>query len=105
MFRNEKLVVPGKLHISLAVLVALCSFLANHFSPVIGYILALMALIMITLQFWFSFRIWPTFGHQANPYLFGLFWGLIVGLVIPFLVSVMLNDGAQGIWDLISKPI
>jgi len=105
MFRNEKLVVPGKLHVSLTAVVALCSFATNHYSPAIGYILALMALIMIALQFWFSFCIWPTIGHRANPYLFGLYWGLIAGLVISFLLSVMFNEGVQGIWDLVSKPI
>ena len=105
MFRSEKLIVPGKLHLSLAAVVALGSFTANHYSPAIGYFLALMAFIMIALQFWSSFRIWPTIGHRANPYLFGLYWGFIAGLVIPFLLSVMFNEGAQGIWDLISKPL
>lgn len=102
MFRSEKLVVPGKLHIALTAIVAIFSFGANHYSPAAGLILALVAMVMIALQFWFSFRIWPTYGHSANPYFFGLYWGLMSGLVVPFLLSIIFNEGIQGIWDLLN---
>jgi len=100
MFRNEKLVVPSRLHISLTTAVAICSFGANYFFQAYGLILAIIAMVMIASQFWFSFCIWPTFGHRGSPFLFGLYWGLMIGLVVPFLLSVMFNEGMQGVLDL-----
>lgn len=51
MFRNEKLVLPSILHFALAATVALCAFVMNLYSPAIGYVLALVTLLMIALQF------------------------------------------------------
>ncbi|CAH0991740.1 hypothetical protein SIN8267_01854 [Sinobacterium norvegicum] len=102
MFRNEKMVVPGGLHIALTIIVAVLSFAANNYSPAAGYVLGLVALVLIGSQFWFSFRIWPTYGHSANPCIFGLYWGLMSGLILPFIFSILINEGMQGIWDLLN---
>jgi hypothetical protein len=103
MFRNEKLVWPSGLHFALAATVALCAFGMNRYSPVIGYILAIVTMLLILLQFWFSFRVWPTLGHSANPYFFGLYWGLMFGLIVPIIMETIIEGGMTGILDLLNN--
>ena len=38
MFRNEKMMVPGKLHIAFTIVVAVISFTANHHSAAAGFV-------------------------------------------------------------------
>ena len=102
VFRKEKIIVPGRLHVVLAIIVAFTSFAANHYSPAAGIVLALVAVTLIGLQFWFAFRIWPTYGYGVNPCIFGLYWGLVSGLILPFILSVAINEGVQGVWELLN---
>ena len=101
MFRSEKLIAPSRLDIALTIVVAAFSLIANHYSPAAGYVLAIATLLLILLQLFFSLSIWPTRGKEANPYLFGLYWGLMAGLVIPFLLQELFTGGLKGIWDLL----
>lgn len=103
MFRNEKLILPSTLHVTLAATVALCAFFMNLYSPAIGYVLALVTLILIALQVWFSLRVWPTVGHSANPYFFALYWGLMSGLVIPFIIEIFIDEGITGVLDMLGE--
>ena len=102
MFRNEKLMAPSRFHVFVTIAVAVISCTTNYFSNVAGYALALLTIALIGLQAWFSFRIWPTYGNAANPYVFGLYWGLIVGLILPFIFIIVANEGISGIWMLLS---
>lgn len=102
MFRNEKMAVPSRLHIAFAIIVAVLSFAANHYSLAAGYVLALVVIVLIGLQCWFSFRVWPTYGYNVNPYVFGVYWGLMSGLVLPYILSILINEGILGILDLLN---
>ncbi|WP_267174741.1 hypothetical protein [Marinicella marina] len=77
----------------MTVLVAVAAFWGAHFSPYIGYALALVILLMIGF---YSHAAWPSSEKTENPYLFSLFWGLIIGLLLPFLVKVFINEGIDG---------
>ncbi len=101
MFRNEKLVKPTNWQITAAAVVGIASYTGNYFSPAIGLVLALFTMVLIGAQWWFDFRVWPTFKYKVHPLVFGLYWGLIVGLVIPMLIRVSLEDGLGGIWELL----
>ena len=69
------LIVPGQ-H---SILLVDDSIPSAH-NPVRGYTLAILMLIMIGAQAFFSLTMWPTLKQQENPIVFVLFWGLMLGL-------------------------
>jgi len=100
MFRDEKLILPTIKDLAPTLFVALGAFVANNYSPLLGYLLALLTIILIASQFLFSIRIWPTVAHNVNPWFFMFYWGLIMGLVIPFLVLLVATEGINSLWTL-----
>lgn len=77
--------------------------LGAHASPVVGYALAVALLLMLAAYCFLDFKIWPTYGRGVSISVFASFWGLIVGLVIPFLITLLMEDGIAGIWALLTR--
>lgn len=98
MFRNNTLKKPKKKSIFLTFVVTFAVYFGAQFSPYIGYLLALLTMLLIGFA---SDSIWPTFKKTENSLVFSLFWGLIIGLVIPYLMKKISHEGFGSIIDLV----
>lgn len=98
MFRNDALEKPKKLSLFCALIVAIAVYFSSQWSPYIGYFLALLTMILIGFA---SHSVWPTRKRPENPFVFSLFWGLIIGLVIPYLITKIMTEGFESIIDLV----
>ena len=91
MFQGDQLVKPQKQSIIAAAVIALLAFVIQHYSAWGGYLLAMTFLLnMIVASLFFSF--WPTRKKKENMIVFGLFWGLLVGLLLPFGILELISN-------------
>ena len=97
MFSHKKLQRPKAKSIALTFIVAVASFYSQQISAFVGYLLCLVILIMMIIVSFFDLRWWPNKKSPENPIIFSLLWGLIIGLLIPFLISRFMEDGLDGV--------
>ncbi len=97
MFSHEKLQIPKTRSIALTLIVAAGSFYTQQVSALVGYFLCLVILIMILIVSLFDLPWWPNKKTPENPIVFSILWGLIIGLLIPFLISRFMEDGLDGV--------
>ena len=97
MFSHEKLQRPKTRSIALTLIVAAGSFYAQQNSALVGYFLCLVILIMILIVSLFDLPWWPNEKTPENPIIFSILWGLIIGLLTPFLISRFMEDGLDGV--------
>jgi RsiW-degrading membrane proteinase PrsW (M82 family) len=97
MFSHEKLQRPKAKSIALTFIVAVASFYSQQISAFVGYLLCLVILVMMIIVSFFDLRWWPNKKSPENPIIFSLLWGLIIGLLIPFLISRFMEDGLDGV--------
>lgn len=71
-------------------------------SAVIGYVLALSALVMIIVAMHME-SIWPTQSRKENSLVFSLFWGLMIGAIVPFVVTTFLEGGASAVFEMLTS--
>ena len=98
MFRNDTLIKPKNKSFFFAFVIALAAYFGAQESPLIGYFLALLTMLLIGFA---SDSIWPTIKKTENPIVFALFWGLVFGLFIPYLIKKISNEGFLSIIDLV----
>ena len=98
MFRDDALKRPQTISIVLTPVVAVGAYFGAAYSPMIGYTLAILTMLLIGFA---SRSVWPTRKQSENPIVFALFWGLILGLVVPMLLSILMTEGIAGIWDMV----
>ena len=101
MFRDQKLVKPQTSSIVGALLLAPLLYLGGHSSPYIGYLLAVGTLIIITVAVLMT-SVWPTRAKPENRVVFALFWGAILGLILPLLVMKFLEGGFAALYELLT---
>lgn len=104
MLDGDTLVWPKRISILLSVIFSLVFFFLSQISPIFGYLLALLTLIMMIIASLVS-SYWPTENKKENLFVFSVLWGLILGVVVPFLIGKFLDDGFQGIFDMIMRPV
>ena len=77
-------------------------FLGSQASPVVGYLVALLALVMIVVAMYMG-SIWPTRANKENPLVFSLFWGLMIGAIAPFLIATYLQGGVAALYEIFTS--
>lgn len=82
-----------------ALVTAVLVFVGSQSSPRIGYVLALSALVMLVVAMYMK-SIWPTKSKPEHTLVFALFWGLMLGILGPALVSIFLEGGVPALYDL-----
>ncbi|KZY63837.1 MAG: hypothetical protein MK096_14010 [Oleiphilaceae bacterium] len=103
MFRNDKLIRPKNLSITITLVLSLLMWFASNTFPIIGLGLAILALGLLAYQCLFYLHVWPTFKQPENPLLFSIYWSLIAGLIIPFLITELIENGVGGILNIFSE--
>jgi hypothetical protein len=99
MFGNDRLAKPRTISLVLALIIAIVVFALTKTSAMATYVIALMTLVMLIITS-FTGSIWATRGKQENITIFSMFWGLIIGAVIPFLLSTFLQGGISALTKL-----
>lgn len=102
MFRGQGPAKPQTKSLVGALAFAVLVFFGSRTSPFAGYLLALFTLIMIVVAMYMK-SIWPTKSKKENSLVFALFWGLIVGAIVPFLISTYLEGGATALYEILTS--
>lgn len=102
MFKSRRLCRPEKKSLFGALLTTILVILGSQISPFVGYILALSTLLIMIVAMYME-SIWPTKSRKENPLVFSLFWGLILGTIVPYIISTFLKGGISAIFEIITK--
>jgi hypothetical protein len=102
MFRGQGLAKPQTRSLVGALAVIFLVMLGSRVSPMIGYVFALSAIVMIVVALHME-SIWPTQSRKENSLVFSLFWGLMIGAVVPFLVTTYLEGGASAVYEMFTS--
>ena len=102
MFREQKYTKPQLKSVIATLAVAGLAFFASQISPMVGYFLALLTLVSIIIAS-FTNSFLPTQAKKENILIFSLFWGLMLGLIVPILISTYLEGGLLAIWEIFSS--
>jgi len=102
VFKGDGLVRPKNMSFLLTLIVAIVAYFGSQLSSYIGYVLAIMAMLVIGFA---SDSVWPTGNKKENPIVFSLFWGLIVGLLVPFLLARYWGEGIEGVVELLLSSL
>jgi len=102
MWGGDKLIKPKNISLLLSIVIAIIVFFLSQISAFIGYFLALFTLIMIIVAELMG-SIWPTQTKEENVLVFSLFWGLLFGVLVPFIMSIFMDKGFGGIIDMLTK--
>ena len=103
MYRGQGLAKPQGKSLLGALAVAVLVLVGSQASAVIGYFLAVSALLMIIVAMHME-SIWPTKARKENSLVFALFWGLMTGAIVPFLFTTFLEGGAPAVYEIFTTP-
>ncbi|MEM7195827.1 MAG: hypothetical protein AAF402_12805 [Pseudomonadota bacterium] len=99
MLKSQSLAKPQTKSVLGSAVFAVLVAVGIQASPVLGYFLALLALVMIVIAM-HTKSIWPTQANRENSLVFSMFWGLMAGAVAPFLVVTFLHGGFSAIYEI-----
>ena len=83
----------------LALGIAVVAQLAAAMSTLAGLVLAVAAVVLLLFQSSGSLPVWPGRTAPERPVLFGIFWGIVLGVIVPALVGVLREEGLAGILE------
>jgi len=102
MFKGQGLAKPRAGSLLGALVVAAIAVIGSRASPLLGYGFALLALVMIIVAM-LTNSIWASQSRKENPFVFSLFWGLMLGLIVPYLVTTFMEGGASAIYEMLTS--
>ena len=102
MFSGQGPAMPQTKSIVGAIAIAGLVLIGSKTSPLIGYVFALSTLIMIVVAMYMA-SIWPTQSRKENSLVFSIFWGLIIGGIVPFLITTFLEGGVSAVYELFNS--
>mgnify|MGYP003154707618 FL=1 len=102
MFRGQGLAKPQTKSLVGALVAAILVASGSQASPMLGYALALLAMLMIIVALHME-SIWPTQSRKENTLVFSVFWGLMLGGILPFVVGVFLEGGLSAVYELFTS--
>lgn len=100
MFRGQKLTRPKNQSIILTAIVAVAVLLSSLVSPVAAYFAGVTGLLAIIFALILE-SFWPTKNKQENSIVFSLFWGVMLGGIVPMVVSIFLESGFEAIYEML----
>ncbi|MEE4250125.1 MAG: hypothetical protein V2I38_06005 [Alcanivoracaceae bacterium] len=103
MFRGQGLARPQRKSLLGAFAVIVLVLLGSQASAILGYLFALSAMIMIIVAMHME-SIWPTHAKKENSLVFSLFWGLMIGAIVPFLITTFLKGGVTAVLEIFTSP-
>ncbi|PWN06968.1 hypothetical protein [Rhodohalobacter mucosus] len=95
----KKPVKPKKASLLFTLLIAITAYLGSQASPVFGYYVALLTMVALILASYTN-SFWPSKEKAENPLVFSLFWGLVIGGLVPFVAVNFAEGGMQAVFDI-----
>lgn len=84
---------------------AFVTYLSANHNPKLGLGIALTVLMMLLVHAFVQLPIWPTRKKAENLLVFGVYWGLLFGTVVPRLVLTIVEDGPMGVLNILLSPV
>lgn len=100
MFRGQELTRPKNRSILFTVIVAIAVVLGSSMSPVLGYLSGITGLLAIIFASILD-SFWPRGNKPENSVVFALFWGVMLGGVLPMIVRVFLEGGLEAVYQML----
>lgn len=101
MFGGQILARPKRKSLLGALAATIVILFATQVSPVLGYLAGLSAMVMIVVALYMD-SIWPTKVKKENALVFALFWGLMLGALVPFVVGVFIEGGFPAVLEMLA---
>ncbi len=102
MFKGQGLAKPQIKSLVGALAVTVVVMFGSNSSAILGYVFALSTLVMIVVAMHME-SLWPTQSKKENSLVFSLFWGLMIGGIVPFLVTTFLEGGASAVYEIFTS--
>lgn len=102
MFRGDRYVKPKVQSVAGAFTAAVLLWMGSYLSSIVGYLVALLSMVMIVVAL-YTESIWPRERKAENTFVFSLFWGCMLGALLPFLVTVYLEGGVEALYEVFTS--
>ena len=100
MFRGQELARPKRLSVFATLIIAVAVLLGSSVSPIVGYLCGLIGLLAIMFAS-ITGSFWPTGNKPENSIVISLFWGVMLGGVVPMIVGIFLKGGFKAVYEML----
>ncbi len=94
MKKLGSLSLPQRSSMIMALIVAIAVYFGSKILPYVGYSSAIVFMLLIILGSLFDkLAWWPKGNEPENGYFFAAFWGIGIGVILPFVLSEYVFPG------------